>query len=1287
MKNFLDIPDLPHGAFQPTKIGLRSRMSLHGGGGGQTTSHTSPYPEWAEPQVQDLFNRGNLASLQPYQQYELGGSYQTDVGYVAPDAALKARLATPEGLNAYVNEQTIGRGIKADLSPLEKASYAKTAGLNIPGMFQDSYSGYTPSSSQYEAEKQRYEDQTAFFGGLTDAQAQDIAFGAKRPTITSSSGQVFTEGDSGYAGADAQLNQYKTDSKAAYGAKLDTLRSGADSDAWVESLYGSVLNRASDAGGKKYWVDQINAGKSREEVLNDFLYTVKSHNIQVDPTTAQNLRSGADSDAWVESLYGSVLNRASDAGGKKYWLDRLNAGESRDKVLDSFLYAAEPANIQETLGASYDTARGSSRIGEADYDSSFTQQDLMNDIEVLRISEGMLNPGQEGYEGAKTLYDRAKAGGKIDEIKGKYSRAGGVNYIEGIAGLATREEGPLDQALSRLRSNVSNKDFGSKLNATGETIVDYGNEYTYGYQAPVVSPGVYKNPTAPSVGIPVPPTAAQSTAAQPTAAQPTLQGGAQPTLQGGAQKTDLAGLVAPTSTSMPGPFLYGVPTGPSGYAKPTDLASGYTAATDAGGYAKPTDLASGYTAATDAGGYADPTDIESGYTAATDAGGYKRPTDIESGYKAATDAGGYAAPTKDLLSGYTAATDAGGYAAPTKDLLSGYTTGTLADNYAARDLASAYTAGTLGNEAKYTADDTAIGDFTPEQMKALSNAGYSLSDIGLQDADAGYTARQMVGGEFDAAAAAKYMTPYQQGITDIALDSAEAEDLKYQNRLAAQAVQAGAFGGDRDAILDSERARNYQKLRSDIQTQGSQKAYEAAASQFEADRAARMQAQQLTEGFRQKAAELDQSYSQFDETSDQTAARIGLEGYAKEQAAQQAQQQLTSDAYANQESAKQTQQQLSADAFGRNELAKQAQQQLTSDAWKASQAAGQAAGAQEIDAYAREQAAKQAQQQLTSDAWKSTQAAGQAAGAQDIDAYAREQAAAQTQQQLTSDAWKASQAAGQAAGAQEIDAYAREQAAAQTQQQLTSDAWKASQAAGQAAGAQDIDAYAREQAAAQTQQQLTSDAWKASQAAGQAAGAQEIDAYAREQAAAQTQQQLTSDAWKASQAAGQAAGAQEIEAWKAKESAAQAAGAQSLEAYKAEQAAKQAGAQGQLEADKLSEESGQFAAINALNRAKTENELFVSQAQLEMASSKLDMEQIELGNKLGGQQRGFTQQQLDLLQNENFASQGFDQQQLAWLGALFSGSLMPTTGQQADSGQSGINSLLGAVGTIGSLVT
>ena len=1114
MKNFLDIPDLPHDAFQPTKIGLRSKMSLHKGGG-SSTSYSSAYPEWAEPQVKELFERGNLASLQPYQPYQLGGSwestyglpgdpgsfttnqadnkkaftdqqglgadewakipadqrYQMKGGYTAPDQATLDRISTPEGLEAYVNEQTIGKGLKAGLTPLEQSSYLQAQGISTPGMFQNTYSGYTPTDSMYADEKKRYEGQQAFLGDLTDEQAQDIAFGRATPTITNRipgheyEGVTFTEGDEGYDSWVDQVNKWRTDVGEAPGPM-----------GWRNKAGEQFFGDSAEAAGRT----QFGSGVLNAEGNRIYEGTDAYNELAVEPSKLEGLKTFSD-----------PLGQAY--GGVNPWEE----GWAANKEV-------------------YDTARGETRLGDADYDawkaqqrainpdfdSGFTKQNFLDDLEVLKYKAGMLKEGQTGYEGAKAKYDRAEKAGEIDNIEKRYKREGGVNYLAGLPGIATQGKGTLGTAMDRLRTDVSSRDFGSYTDSEGKLVEDKGNVYGYGYQAPT---GLTDADIA--------------------------------ELAAGGASQELINRLAAGSSGL----TDNIYTAPGATTQPDiDAVNATPGLSEAQKTARLNQLGS-------AANY---------YEAGTPTGAYTAPeTDLTSGYNADTLKSGFS--TRVLQNEYDAGTLENGYAA--RDLTSGYEAGTLENGYAARDLTSDYEAAALGDEAKYNVTDTAIGAFTPEQIQALEAAGYSPTDIGLQDADAGYTARQMVGGEFDAAAAAKYMDPYQKGITDIALESAQAEDLKAQNVLAAQAVQAGAFGGDREAILRSESARNYQKLISDIQTQGSQKAYESAQAQFEADRAARMQAQQLTEGFRQKAAELDKSSLEFDETSDQTAARIGLEGYAKEQAAQQTQQQLISDAYAKQEAAKQTQQQLSADVFGRNELAAQTEQQLAADV------------------------------------------------------FGRNEASTQKEHELLNDMFRLNQDA------------------KQKEQQLTTDAWKANQAAAQVAGSQSLDSYAKEQAAKQTQQQLTTDAWKANQAAGQVAGSQ------------------------------------------------------SLEAYKAEEAAKQAAARGQLDADKMTESSGQFAATNALNRAKTENDLFVSQAQLEMAASKLNMEQIQLANKLGGQQRGFTQQQLDLLQNEHFAGQGWDQQQLAWLGALFSGSLLPNTGQKADSGESLLSTLVGTGATTASL--
>jgi hypothetical protein len=68
--------------------------------------------------------------------------------------------------------------------------------------------------------------------------------------------------------------------------------------------------------------------------------------------------------------------------------------------------------------------------------------------------------------------------------------------------------------------------------------------------------------------------------------------------------------------------------------------------------------------------------------------------------------------------------------------------------------------------------------------------------------------------QFDPARAQAFMDPYQQNVTQEALKEIDRQAAMAQNQLAGKAVQAGAFGGSRFGLQQSELARNAQDLRS-----------------------------------------------------------------------------------------------------------------------------------------------------------------------------------------------------------------------------------------------------------------------------------------------------------------------------------------------------------------------------------------------------------------------------------------------------------------------------------------
>jgi hypothetical protein len=93
----------------------------------------------------------------------------------------------------------------------------------------------------------------------------------------------------------------------------------------------------------------------------------------------------------------------------------------------------------------------------------------------------------------------------------------------------------------------------------------------------------------------------------------------------------------------------------------------------------------------------------------------------------------------------------------------------------------------------------------------------------------------------------QYMNPYMQNVVDIQKREAQRQSGIQGTQQQAQATQSGAFGGSRDAIMRAERERNLGQQMGDIQAQGSNAAYQQAQQQFNAEQAARLQAQQANQ--------------------------------------------------------------------------------------------------------------------------------------------------------------------------------------------------------------------------------------------------------------------------------------------------------------------------------------------------------------------------------------------------------------------------------------------------------
>lgn len=196
-----------------------------------------------------------------------------------------------------------------------------------------------------------------------------------------------------------------------------------------------------------------------------------------------------------------------------------------------------------------------------------------------------------------------------------------------------------------------------------------------------------------------------------------------------------------------------------------------------------------------------------------------------------------------------------------------------------------------------------VGDYVTNalgQGAALANAPYqayqgplTAGASGLQQqafagsselAGAGYTPTQFTGGLFNTQAAQTYMNPYLQASLDPQMREMKRQADIARMEDAGRLTKAGAYGGSRQAIMESEGRRNLLNKQSDVLGQGYATAYDKAMQQFNADQARQMEAQKATEQSRQFGGEFGlKSVGQLADLGAQQRAITG-EGIAADKA-------------------------------------------------------------------------------------------------------------------------------------------------------------------------------------------------------------------------------------------------------------------------------------------------------------------------------------------------------------------------------------------------------------------
>jgi hypothetical protein len=101
-----------------------------------------------------------------------------------------------------------------------------------------------------------------------------------------------------------------------------------------------------------------------------------------------------------------------------------------------------------------------------------------------------------------------------------------------------------------------------------------------------------------------------------------------------------------------------------------------------------------------------------------------------------------------------------------------------------------------------------------------------------------------------------YMSPYMGGVVEQQKRAAVQDYARQAPGMQAASTRSGARGGTRDALVQAEAQRGLQQQLGGIEATGRQQAYQQAAQQFGADRAAQMQAAQATVQIKMQELEL-----------------------------------------------------------------------------------------------------------------------------------------------------------------------------------------------------------------------------------------------------------------------------------------------------------------------------------------------------------------------------------------------------------------------------------------------
>ncbi len=236
---------------------------------------------------------------------------------------------------------------------------------------------------------------------------------------------------------------------------------------FLRKTYKTFFDREPDQGGFNYWLDQMkNSGKKRESIFYGFALSDEFKKVcEKYGVTPYNQEDGIK--AFTVRFYNIILNRESDPGGLKFWVDQIKSGKAKGVDIVKFFF-----NSQEYLSQNH----SNEEFIIAVYKTMFDREP---DQGGLAYWKGLLDKGVSRNE----IIEKMAAMPEFKEMEKKYLEIGEGND-GGDDGDSSKSGNRKDECFVQVVGETPNN-FGrsrptrNEMDSDGDGKVDIIQTYTY----------------------------------------------------------------------------------------------------------------------------------------------------------------------------------------------------------------------------------------------------------------------------------------------------------------------------------------------------------------------------------------------------------------------------------------------------------------------------------------------------------------------------------------------------------------------------------------------------------------------------------------------------------------------------------------------------------------------------------------------------------------------------------------------------------------------------------------